>query len=191
MLFPVKRLRIKLAAVAVAALSITFLAAGSAMAGTSSHTKTVSGNEYLYGAVYGKAALAQNPTLPLQLWGLVRTHSNFTPPSGNGPATIPTPKGNLDATQVSNGTSSTKLSKQCYLVFNQNFPVKVTGGTGVFWHASGKGRANLRFTGYVPRYTSGKHKGQCNQNGNPTTAKGASESLYVQITPLTIVVRHH
>jgi hypothetical protein len=181
----------KLAAVAVAALSITFLAAGSAMAGTSSHTKTVSGNEYLYGAVYGKAALAQNPTLPLQLWGLVRTHAKFTPPNGNGPATIPTPKGNLDAIQVSNGTSSVKVGKHCFAVFNQNFPVKVTGGTGAFRHASGKGRANLRFTGYVPRYTSGPHKGQCNENGNPTTAKGASESLYVQITPMTIVVQRH
>ena len=191
MLFPVKRLRMKLAAVAVAALSITFLAAGSAMAGTSSHAKTVSGNEYLYGALYGKAALAQTPTIPLQLWGLVRTHGKFTP-STSSAATIPTPKGKLDAFQVSSGTSSAKISKHCFAVFNQNFPVKVTGGTGVFWHASGKGRANLRFTGYVPRYTSGPHKGQCNENSNPTTARGASESLYVQITPMTIVVhRHH
>jgi hypothetical protein len=191
MLFPVKRVRMKLGAVAAAALAITFLAAGSAMAGTSSHTKTVSGNEYLYGAVYGKAALAQNPTLPLQLRGLVRTHSKFTPPNGNGPATIPTPKGNLDAKQVNNGTSSMKISKNCYAVFNQSFPVKVTGGTGVFWHASGSGRAHLQFTGYLPRYTSGSHKGQCNENGNPTTAKGASESLYAQITPMTIVVQRH
>jgi hypothetical protein len=185
------RFRIRFGAVAAAAVSIIFVAAGPAMAGTSGHTRTISGNEYLYGAVYGRAAIAPTVTLPTQLRGLVRTHSNFTLPSGNGPATIPTPKGTLHATQVNQGTSSGKISRSCYAVFNSYFPVKVTGGTGVFWHASGSGRAHLVFTGYVPRYHSGPHKGQCNENGNPTTAKGASTALHVQITPLTIVVRGH
>lgn len=191
MRFTHTRLIPKLGAAAAAALSITFIAAGPAMAGTTGHTRSISGNEYLYGAVYGRAALAPTVTLPTQLSGLVRTHSDFTLPNGNGPATIPTPKGTLHATQVNQGTSSGKISKSCYAVFNSYFPVKVTGGTGVFWHASGSGRAHLQFTGYVPRYTSGPHKGQCNENGIPTTSRGASDSLYVQITPLTIVVRGH
>ena len=185
------RLTSRFGAVAAAAFSIIFLAAGPALAGTSCHTRSISGNEYLDGAAYGKAAIAQTTTIPLQLRGLVRTHAEFTPPNGNGPATIPTPKGNLDATMPGNGTSSLKVSPQCYVVFNQYFPIKVTGGTGVFWHASGSGRAHLRFAAFVPRYTSGSHKGQCNENANPTTAKGAEVALYAQITPLTIVVRGH
>jgi hypothetical protein len=191
MRFTHTRLIHKLGAVAAATLSITFIAAGPAMAGTTGHTRSISGNEYLYGAVYGRAAIAPTTTLPTQLRGLVRTYSNFTLPNGNAPATIPTPKGTLHAIQVNQGTNSGKIGKHCYAVFNSYFPVKVTGGTGVFWHASGSGRAHLTFTGYLPRYTSGPHKGQCNENGNPTTSKGASTALYVQITPLTIVVRGH
>ena len=183
------RITHKLGAVAAAALSIVFVAAGSAMASTSNHS--VSGYEHLDGAVYGQAALAQNPTLPLQLRGLVRTHAIFTLPSGNGAATIPTPKGTLYATQVGKDHTSAKAYAHCYLVFHDSFAVKVTGGTGVFWHASGPGQAQVIFTGYVPRYTSGPHKGQCNENANPTTSKGASASLNVKISPLTIVVRGH
>lgn len=185
------RITRKLGAVAAAALSIVFVAAGPALAGTNGHTRSISGNEYLDGAAYGKAAIASTTTIPLQLRGLVRTHSNFTPPPGNGPATIPTPKGNLNATQVGKDTQTSKISRHCFAVFTDSFAVKVTGGTGVFWHASGRGHATLVFTGYVPRYTSGKHKGQCNPNGNPTTPRGASVALHAQITPLTIVRGHH
>jgi len=185
------RISHKLGAVAAAALSIVFVAAGPALAGTTGHTRSISGNEYLYGAVYGRAAIAPTTTLPTRLRGLVNTYSNFTLPNGNAPAIIPTPKGTLHAIQVSQGTNSGTVGKNCYAVFDSYFPVKVTGGTGVFWHASGSGRAHLHGSGYVPRYTSGPHKGQCNENGNPTTARGAETALYVQITPLTIVVRGH
>jgi hypothetical protein len=191
MLFTVKRFSMKLGAVAAAALSITFIAAGPAMAGTSGHTRSISGNEYLDGAAYGRAAIAQTTTIPLKLRGLVRTHSNFTLPNDNGPATIPTPKGNLVATQVGKDTSSYKLYPHCYTVFNDYFAIKVTGGTGVFWHAHGPGRVHLVFAGYLPRYTSGPHKGHCNLNGNPTTPRGAVAALHAQVTPLTIVVSKH
>ncbi|HEY1672105.1 MAG TPA: hypothetical protein VGG50_05265 [Streptosporangiaceae bacterium] len=48
------------------------------MAGASGHTRTISGNEYLYGAVHGRAAIAPTVTLPTQLRGLVRARGAGT-----------------------------------------------------------------------------------------------------------------
>src|SRR6201996_9789217 len=52
MRFTHTRLIPKLGAAAAAALSITFIAAGPALAGTTGHTKAISGDENLFSAVY-------------------------------------------------------------------------------------------------------------------------------------------
>lgn len=180
------RFRLKLGAVAVVAASATLLAAGPAMAGTCC---PVSGNEYIDGAVYGQAAIAQSTTIPLRLSGLVRTHSVFTLPSHNHPtATIPTPKGNLHAELVGKMSTTSKVYPNCYAIFNVYSALKITGGTGVFWGAHGPGHLHLLFAAFVPRYKSGPHKGQCNANANPVGPQGAEAALSAQVTPLTILV---
>lgn len=183
------RLRIKLGAMAAAIAAATFLVAGPAMAGTTGHVRSVSGNEYISGAVYGQAVLAQTTTLPLKFRGLVRTYSNFTLPNNNGnTATIPTPQGNLHLMVVGAMVSTMKFLPGCYGIADTNFAIKVTGGTGVFRGAFGPGHVQLVFKAYLPRYKGRPHKGQCNPNGNPTTPKGAEAALYAQVTPLTIHV---
>jgi len=87
------RLRFRFGAIAVVAALAAFLAAGPAMAGTCGQVR---GNEYVGGAVYGRAALAQGATISLALGGLVRTHSSFALPGSNArTATIRPPRGRL------------------------------------------------------------------------------------------------
>src|SRR6202034_3011782 len=72
--------RMKLSALAMAGSTAALvLAATPAMA--SSHA--ITGPEIAYGAVYGKAATANNPVIPVAWRGLVNAHGYFSP---NGPA---------------------------------------------------------------------------------------------------------
>ncbi len=76
------KLRIKLAALVMAGSTAALvLAATPAMA--SSHA--ITGPEIAYGAVYGKAATANNPVIPVAWRGLVNAHGHFSP-SGPAPA---------------------------------------------------------------------------------------------------------
>ena len=49
--------------------------------------------------------------------------------------------------------------------------------TGAFAGASGPGAARIYFTAFEPRYTSGKHKGQCNGNANPLAKQSKINNL--------------
>lgn len=183
------RFRLKLGAVALVAASATLLAAGPAMAGTCC---PVSGNENVDGAVYGEAAIAQSTTIPLRLSGMVDTHSVFTLPGYNRPAaTIPTPKGDLYARLVGKMVNTSKVYSNCYAIFNVYSTLKITGGTGEFRGAHGPGHLHLLFAAFVPRYKSGRQKGQCNPNANPVGPQGAEAALDAQVTPLTILVHKH
>jgi len=85
------KLRIKLAALAMAGSSAALvLAATPAMA--SSHA--ITGPEIAYGAIYGKAATANNPVLPVGWRGLVNAQGYFSP---NG---APPKKGKLHIQHV-------------------------------------------------------------------------------------------
>jgi len=47
------------------------------------------------------------------------------------------------------------------------------------------------FAAFVPRYRSGRHKGQCDANASPIGPQGAEAALYAKVTPLTITDRMH
>ena len=68
-------LRMKLAALAMVGGTAALVLAGSP-ALASSHA--ITGPEIAYGAVYGKAATANNPVIPVTWRGLVRAHGVFS-----------------------------------------------------------------------------------------------------------------
>ena len=68
----------------------------------------------------------------------------------------------------------------CHFAFWTNVVFSVVGSksTGKFAGTSGPGAVEVYGAGYGTRYTSGKHKGQCNSSNNaPELAKGAIETF--------------
>ena len=175
------RLRVKLGALAVAgSTAVLVLAGGPALAST----KSVTGPEVISGAVYGEAALANTPVIPVRFRGVVGAYGSLTlSGSTSHTQTILTSAGTI----VLHGTgykhtSQTANTKTCLFSFTQDLTFTVLGAksTGAFAGASGPGAAQVYFAAFEPRYTSGKHKGQCNNNANPL-AKGAVASILASI----------
>lgn len=177
------KLRMKLAALAVAGGTAALVLAGSPALASSN---SITGPEVAYGAVYGKPATANNPVIPVAWRGLVRAHGVFSTGGGGGPKkgqhhTFVTSAGNLTVVVTAPPTSSQSFNvKACFFSFTTYVVFKVVGSqsTGKFAWARGPGAVKVYFAGYGPRYTSGKHKGQCNTSPNaPELAKGAVASF--------------
>jgi hypothetical protein len=172
------KLRIKLAALAMAGSTAALvLAATPAMA--SSHA--ITGPEIAYGAVYGKAATANNPVIPVAWRGLVNAHGHFSP-SGPAPAkgrlhTFSTSAGKLTVMVTAAPTYSKSSNRRaCHFSYTTNVVFAVVGSksTRSFAGKSGPGAVQVYFAGYGPRYRSGKHKGQCRTSPKaPELTKGA------------------
>jgi hypothetical protein len=159
------------------------LAAVPALAASSSPAPSITGPQVLTGTVYGKAALANAPVIPLKLTGVVTTSSSIDlGGSGPGPGatkTFKTPAGNLTVEIAAKPKNSMTLNpKTCHESYSDWVVVKVAGAksTGAFAGGSGPGAAEILFVAIAPRFTSGTHKGQCNPNGQPG-AKGASATF--------------
>ena len=137
------------------AAATALLLSGPAQASvTTSHTHKISGNEYIAGAVFGKAALANTPTFPLRWRGLIKQRSQFTVPGGNGgkgsSATLPSRKGGLELTLTSNFAFKLLYmnKRTCYSIGQTKATLMVDGatGTGLFKDALRErlGNADLR-----------------------------------------------
>ena len=179
------KLRMKLAALAMAGGTAALVLAGSPALASS---MAVTGPEIAYGAVYGQPATANNPVIPLKWRGLVHAHGVFSP---NGPApkkgqhhTFATSAGNLVVIVIANPTNTQSFNvKACHFAFTTRVVFAVVPGksTGKFTGATGHGVVVVYFAGYGPRYTSGPKKGQCNTSPNaPELAKGAVASFLLK-----------
>ena len=178
--------RIKIAALAVTGGAAALVLAGTpALASTHAHGKPVTGLEKAYGMIYGKPATASNPTIPLAWGGLVGAHGVFAP---DGPAptkgqhhTFNTSAGSLTVVITAPPASSQAFNpKTCQFssTTDVNFAALGNQSTGKFAGASGRGAVQFYEAGYVPRYTSGKKKGQCNTSPNaPELTRGAVASF--------------
>jgi hypothetical protein len=166
---------LKLAVGATAAIGTVLGTTGAASAGT--HAV----HEVAYGAVYGKAAVANTTVIPLVWRGLVNAHGTF---SADGPApvkgqhhTFVTSKGNLEAVVSANPSDvQSSNTKTCHFtdLTTVHFNVVGSQSTGRFAWTWGSGVVKVYFAAYGPRYTSGPHKGQCNMSNNAQPlAKGA------------------
>jgi hypothetical protein len=185
----------RLAIFAMAAATALLLSGPAQASVTTSHTHKISGNEYIAGAVFGKAALANTPTFPLRWRGLIRQRSQFTVPGGNGgkgsSATLPSRKGGLELTLTSNFAFKLLYmnKRTCYSIGQTKATLMVDGatGTGLFKDASGNGSVTQIFGAFLPK----NKNGTCNINGNPTNPRDAFAVIIIKITPLTFVVHHH
>jgi hypothetical protein len=161
--------------VAAASVALTLASVGPAFA--SSAAKTMTGPEVVSGAAHGKAAVANVTPLPLTLAGVVATtdHGFTLGPGGGNTHTLSTPAGKLTVTgtgkQMNTQTMNTKTCHFSY-TSRQTFNFVPGKSTGKFAGASGPGAYQVFFAAYEPRFTSGKHKGECNGNAEPL-AKGA------------------
>ena len=163
-----------------AAGAILLLAGGGmAIASSAAHT-SVTGPEVVSGAVHGKAAIAETTHIPLRLSGVVATTDRgFV--LGNGPSnadhTLSTRAGKLTVRPEGKQHNTQTLNpRTCRFSFTarQQFTFVPGKSTGKFAGATGPGAYQIRFAAYAPRYTSGKHKGQCNTSNNSVPlAKGA------------------
>jgi len=180
-------LKMKLAALATVAGTVALvLTAGPALAGSHAASSAVTGPEISYGAVYGKAATANNPIIPVTWRGLVNTRGVFSTGGGPPPVkgqhhTFTTRAGNLTVVVTAAPTNSQSFNpKACRFSFTTYVVFAVLGGksTGSFAGTSGPGAVQVYGAGNVPRFTSGPKKGQCNTSPNaPELAKGAVESF--------------
>ena len=185
--------RIKIAALAVTGGAAALVLAGTpalassqpALASSHAGSKAITGPETAYGVIYGKPATADNPTTPLAWGGLVDARGVFAP---KGPAPtkgqdhkFTTSTGNLTVVVTAPPSNSGSVNpKGCHFAFTTDVVFAAVGSqsTGKFTGTSGRGAVEVYSAGFVPRFTSGPHKGQCNTSNNaPDLAKGAIETF--------------
>jgi len=167
-----------------AAASIMLAAApasASVLASSQAAGPAISIPEIATGAIHGKPATAEFVSIPLSWQGLVATHSVFSPhgnPPGEGTdTTFPTAAGKLVLlVTAAPREGQTFNMKTCYFTYRTivNFTTVPGKSTGKFAGAAGPGAVRVFWGGYVPRYTSGSKKGQCNTSPSaPELTKGA------------------
>jgi len=162
----------KLGGVIMAGGAVLMLGAGgTALAATAGHS-SVTGPETIEGTVYGKAATANTPRIPLRLKGVVET-VDPTFVLGNGHSnthTLRTPAGRLTVRGVGKQHTTTQLNTRvCHATYTVRQQVNFVPSlsTGKFYRASGPAAYQVRFAAYFPRYRHGKNKGKCDFNARP------------------------
>ncbi|HEX4092642.1 MAG TPA: hypothetical protein VHZ33_28310 [Trebonia sp.] len=182
-----RKLTVRVGGVVVAASAALMLAGGGtafASAGAAgAAAKTMTGPEVVAGSVHGAAAIANVTHIPLTLTGVVAsTDRGFTlGPGGGTEHTLATANGKLTVRQVGKVANTQVVNtRTCHLSYTSDARFTFVPGksTGTFAGATGPGAYQISFGAYLPRFTSGKHKGQCDTADNAVPlAKGAVASF--------------
>jgi hypothetical protein len=154
-----KLLKVKFGALALAGAAMALMmSGGTALASTQlAHSRTITGPEAIYGTVYGHAANARRPIIPVTLVGVVNTRGIVFVRPGRF-HTIPTKAGRLNVLDVGKPQITTTANfKTCYATFTLRQVALIVGGTGAFWHAHGPAAYQLYHAAFFPR----SHKGKC------------------------------
>jgi hypothetical protein len=176
----------------IGAAGATLLLAGGALAATSTSASTsVTGPEVVSGQVHGKAAIANVTHIPLTLAGIVATTDRgFVLGNGGGNThTLTTPAGKLTVRgSGKEAQQQTANAKTCRINFTdrQKFSFVPSLSTGKFAGASGPGAYQITFTAFAPRFTSGKHKGQCNFGNNVQPLTKGAVATFLAAGVLTV-----
>lgn len=184
-----RKLTIRVGGAVAAASAALMLAGGTAFASpagpagpASPAAKMVTGPEVISGAAHGKAALANVTPIPLTFEGVVATTDHgFKLGSGGNTHTLMTPAGHLTVTAIGKPAQTQTTNKTtCHFTFTQRQQLRFVPGksTGKFAGATGPAAYQAFFGAYEPRFTSGKHKGECNGNAQPLV-KGAVATFLV------------
>ena len=167
-----KFLRKALATVGTAVgVSAIALAAAVPASGSTLAADRLGNYEWITGVLAGPGALANAPVVQLQLMGAVNTRGSINLGGNSSIAYIRTHQGIL-VVEHGNPNPPPQLNyRTCRETDTVSTSYRVLGrqSTGVFWDAQGNGGALVVFSAIVPRYTSGRHRGQCNfsQNAQP------------------------
>jgi hypothetical protein len=175
----------------VAAASAALMLAGVSPAFASTAAKPVTGPEAISGAAYGKAAIANVTPIPLTFAGVVpTTDRGFTLGSGNANThTLATPAGKLTLTGVGKQINIQTLNmKTCHMTYTSRQQLKFVPGksTGKFAGASGPAAVLVYFAAYLPRYSSGKHKGECDTANNAEPLVKGAVATFLATGVLTV-----
>jgi hypothetical protein len=143
---------------AAAAASMALLSGGSALASPHiPYSRTTTGPEAIYGSVYGRAANAPTPVIPVTLVGVVNTRGYVFVHPGRFHV-LPTRVGKLFVLDVGKPeVIQTANFRTCYATFTLRQVAKVVGGTGAFWRAHGIAAYQIYHAAFFPR----SHKGVC------------------------------
>jgi hypothetical protein len=78
--------------------------------------------------------------------------------------------------------------RTCYFSYTARQQLKFVPGksTGKFTGATGPGAYQIRFAAYAPRYSSGKHKGQCDTASNAQPLARGAVSTFLAAGVLTV-----
>ncbi len=160
--------KMKLGVLAASVIAALVLAGVPALASShASASESVTGPEVITGTVHGHAAVVGYPKLRLALRGLVTTHGSVVLAQTQSVVKTPVgtllikPVGKQQKPAVSRNFKTCQYRATLYLIGRVNG----SKSTGTFAGASGPFATQIYFAGYLPRYTSGKHKGQCNFSG--------------------------
>ncbi len=128
--------------------------------------RSVTGLELISGSAHGKRSKAI-VRIPLRLRGVVRARG-FVVTGETKYRAIPTSAGRLTIRNTGRHVRQFLTRRTCRYGFTEKATFKVAGrkSTGAFAGASGPMRLHVYFAGYLSRYTSGKHQGQCNNSNN-------------------------
>lgn len=180
----------RIGAIVAAGGAALLLAGGPALAGTQARA-WVTGPESISGTVYGAAANASNPRIPLVFRGVVTTTDRgFVLGSGHrNTHTLRTPAGRLTVTGTGKQhTSQVIRPRACHLTFTvrQQFYFVGSLSTGAFAGASGPGAYQVTFAAFYPRFKHGKHKGQCDFSNSAKPLNRGAVASFLATGVLTV-----
>lgn len=155
---------------------------------------TTPGTETFAGKVTGKAAIANNLTVPLTFSGVVPTTGTFRPPNSDAThvtITFPTKAGNLAVAANAPGANAPPTivnAATCAFrsAVHATYTVDGAKSTGKFAGATGSGKATFTFQANLPRYTSGSHKGRCNTSNNAQPLAAGAFAAFAAAGPMTL-----
>jgi hypothetical protein len=152
-----KLLKVKVGILTAAGAAMAvLLSGGSALASPSiPYYKTTTGPEAIYGTVYGHAANARKPIIPVKLKGVVNTYGFVFVRPGRF-HTIPTKAGKLYVLDIRRPEIfQTANYKTCQATFRLRQVAAIVGGTGAFWRAHGPAAYQLYHAAFFPRSKKG------------------------------------
>jgi hypothetical protein len=174
-----------------AAVAILLVAGGGFAVASAGARTSVTGPEVVSGVVHGKAAIASTTHIPLTLTGVVATTDRgFVLGNGGGNThTLATAAGRLTVHGTGKEVTTQAMNaKTCRFSFiaRQQFTFVPNLSTGKFAGATGPGAYQIHFAAYAPRYTSGKHKGQCNNGNNVAPLPGGAVASFLAAGVITV-----
>jgi hypothetical protein len=149
-----KLLKVKFGALAAVGAAMAVLLSGGSALASPLYGRTT-GPEAVWGAVYGKAANARTPVIPVRLAGVVYTEGLVFVHPGRF-HTIPTKAGRLNVLDIGRAQIfQTRNYKSCQATFTLRQVALIVGGTGAFWHAHGPAAYQLYHSAYFPKSPKG------------------------------------